>query len=208
MTNLLQIALKYQPQFCQNLSKSRQNLAKFPWIFASNIAFFSIFQNLQVPVKICKKSANVCKNFTDFWKNCKILQNLSKSVKIFADFFCRNLQNLLARRWFSCRFWKVLKKAYLDAKIGVDPAENEPSKVSAPKLSVLRQYTESRLLPAMWRRSQTRRTHSSSIPPLEHRWGLDMKIKYLGGIENLKIKSAIFSFKFLKISLRFQFFLY
>ena len=37
----------------------------------------------------------------------------------------------------------MLKNAYLDAKIGVDPAENEPSKVSAPNLSVLRQYTES-----------------------------------------------------------------
>ena len=40
----------------------------------------------------------------------------------------------------------MLKNAYLDAKIGFDPAENEPSKVSAPNLSVLRQYTESRSL--------------------------------------------------------------
>ena len=30
----------------------------------------------------------------------------------------------------------MLQNAYLDAKIGVDPAENEPSKVSAPVLSV------------------------------------------------------------------------
>ena len=37
----------------------------------------------------------------------------------------------------------MLKNAYLDAKIGVDPAENEPSKVSAPNLSLVRQYTES-----------------------------------------------------------------
>ena len=37
----------------------------------------------------------------------------------------------------------MLQNAYLDAKIGVDPAENEPSKVSAPNLSVVRQYTES-----------------------------------------------------------------
>ena len=29
----------------------------------------------------------------------------------------------------SCRFRKMLKNAYLDAKIGVDTAENEPSKV-------------------------------------------------------------------------------
>ena len=29
----------------------------------------------------------------------------------------------------SCRFRKMLKNAYLDAKIGFDTAENEPSKV-------------------------------------------------------------------------------
>ena len=29
----------------------------------------------------------------------------------------------------SCRSWKTLKNEYLDAKIGVDTAENEPSKV-------------------------------------------------------------------------------
>ena len=38
----------------------------------------------------------------------------------------------------------MLKNVYLDAKIGIDPAENEPSKVSAPNLSLVRQYTESR----------------------------------------------------------------
>ena len=58
-----------------------------------------------------------------FWNFQKFSQTLQNSVK-----FCTILQNLLARRWFSCRAWKMLKNAYLDAKIGVDPAENEPRK--------------------------------------------------------------------------------
>ena len=73
-------------------------------------------------------------------KNCKILQNFAKILhffwnfpqffKIFAKFreILQNFANLLARRWFSCRAWKMLKNAYLDAKIGVDPAENEARK--------------------------------------------------------------------------------
>ena len=48
------------------------------------MAFFSIFQNLQYSARFCKKICKFCKNFADFWKFCKILQNLPKNVKNFA----------------------------------------------------------------------------------------------------------------------------
>ena len=82
-------------------------------IFASKYAFFCIFRDLQENHLLASKFCKI------LWKNCKILQH-------FAIFCCRKLQNLLARRWFSCRSRKMLKDAYLDAKIGVDPAENTP----------------------------------------------------------------------------------
>ena len=58
----------------------------------------------------------------------------------------------------------MLQNAYLDAKIGVDPAENEPSKVSAPNLSVLRQYTESLQEPADLRRERRGLDHAPREP--------------------------------------------
>ena len=101
-------------------------------IFASKYAFCSIFQNLQenhlLASKFCKFLPKICKTLKIcdiFWE---ILHKFQKSAKFWQNFqnFRRNLQNLLARRWFSCRFWKTLKNAYLDAKIGFDTAENEP----------------------------------------------------------------------------------
>ena len=83
-------------------------LAKFSQNCASNIAFFSVFQH----------SAK----FQKFFKN------LSEILQILQS-FCRNLQDLRARKRFSCRSRKTLTNiTYLDAKIGVNPAENEPRK--------------------------------------------------------------------------------
>ena len=77
--------------FCQKPAKSSQ-------FFASNIAFFSIFQNLQDFAKRCKNSANFLessvklKNFAFFeifrkFEISKIFSFLQNSVK-----FCKILQ--------------------------------------------------------------------------------------------------------------------
>ena len=55
----------------------------------------------------------------------------------------------------------------MDAKFGFDPAENEPSKVSAPKLSVLRQYTESPEPASQLREHLARGQIVDSRPPKE-----------------------------------------
>ena len=79
-------------------------------------------QNLLHLVIVMKFS----ENSGDFVKFAKTCQSLCKNLH-FIEIY-RNLLNLLARKRFSCRFWKMLKNAYLDTKIGVDPAENEPRK--------------------------------------------------------------------------------
>ena len=114
-------------KFCQNLSIS----SNFSRIFINFCIQYSIFQHFSKSTRFCKilqkilqnfaKILRISENFAKFSENC---QNFGKNFQ----FFSRNFQNLLARRWFSCRFWKMLKNAYLDAKIGVDPAENEPPK--------------------------------------------------------------------------------
>ena len=83
-------------------------------IFASKYAFFSIFRDLQdlqtfAPLQIQK-------------------------LQIY--YFCENLQKIYkfwvwsgAKVCESCRARKMLKNAYLDAKIGFDTAENEPSEI-------------------------------------------------------------------------------
>ena len=87
--NFVKIFVKFLSIFCQISAKSSQ-------IFASKIAFFSIFQNLQDFTKLCKNSAKFLQTFckllpflSNFQKILKILQN---SVK-----FCLISQNLLAK---------------------------------------------------------------------------------------------------------------
>ena len=131
-------------------------------MFASNITFFRIFQNLQISVKFCKKFCKILQNFCGF---LKILQNFAKFAKKcqnfcnFFQFFSRNFQNLLARRWFSCRFWKMLKNAALDAKIGFDPAENEPRKEWCVVAGRRRSAARS------WKRGTARGSWGSRAPP-------------------------------------------
>ena len=161
---------KILTKFCQNL-KFCQNFVRispiFCKIFINFCIHYSIFQhfsNLHISVKFCQKifnAAKFCKHFADFWKFCKILQNLLKNVNFFFknfQIFSRNLQNLLARRWFSCTFWKMLQNAYLDAKIGFDPAENEPPKewcvLERPRVKPARE--RSRALAAPRRKSAAR----------------------------------------------------
>ena len=76
--------------FCQMLSKFcqefRQILAKFSWFFASNITFFSIFQNLQVSVKFCEKFCKILRISEKFAKFCKICQKCQKFLQFIAIF--------------------------------------------------------------------------------------------------------------------------
>ena len=86
--SLCQKFVKISPNFSQILAKFLQK-------FASNIAFFSIFQNLQDFTKFCKK---FCKSFG------KILQNFAnflKFSKIFSK-FCKILWNFGNFCKFAC----------------------------------------------------------------------------------------------------------
>ena len=62
--------------FCQISAKSSQN-------FASNIAFFSIFQNLQDFTTFCKNSAKILQFFQNF---AFFSESFQKFLKIFAKF--------------------------------------------------------------------------------------------------------------------------
>ena len=63
------------------ISSSKCN--KIFTMFAFNIAFFSIFQNLQDFTKICKKSAKFLQDFSIF---CMFSENFQKILKNFAKF--------------------------------------------------------------------------------------------------------------------------
>ena len=60
----------------------------------------------------------------------RFLQNFGKNAKKFEDVFLKISVSIGAKDWKSCRSRKMLKNEYLVAKIGVDTAENELSKVS------------------------------------------------------------------------------
>ena len=109
-------------------------------IFASKYSFCSVFRDLQDShilhrsqlrkvAKFHQKFTKFCWNFRNFVRFCWILWN---SVKISAKFDGILLRFRVlsgAKVWKSCRFRKTLQNDALDAKIGVDTAENEPSKV-------------------------------------------------------------------------------
>ena len=92
------------------------------------------------------------------WNWCKILQKLLKNRDFCWNFsnnamkkFDKNLRRFWAssgaKVWQSCGVRKTLQNEYLDAKIGVDTAENEPSEVLAEeseKSSVSNFWTKTR----------------------------------------------------------------
>ena len=98
-----------------------------------------------------RRSLQVNRHFAAFFKiykiftilrrsNLKILQNFVKFFMTWKEkisLFFENVEQFSPKIWVpsgakvckSCRSWNMLKKDYLVAKIGVDTAENEPSKV-------------------------------------------------------------------------------
>ena len=87
-------------EFQQNFVKILSNFSKF---FINFCIQYSIFQNLQNSgeknsVKFCKTFCKILRISENFAKFCKIRQKVSKFLQVFALFFFRNLQNLLARR--------------------------------------------------------------------------------------------------------------
>ena len=87
-------------------------------IFASKYAFFSIFRYLQESKPFASLQTQ---NFANFSKSTNILMKF----KILLN-FCVSSGAKVCK---SCSSRKTLKNDYLDAKIGVDTEENEPSKV-------------------------------------------------------------------------------
>ena len=63
--------------FCQILAKSSQN-------FASNIAFFSVFQNLQDFPKFCKKIRKIRRNFAN---SLEVSKSFLQIMHNFAKFY-------------------------------------------------------------------------------------------------------------------------
>ena len=96
-------------------------------IFEISVDFDSFWRKF---VKFQEKSIKICD------KNDEIGRKKAKFCKI-SDKINKKFDENLSIFWIwngakvceSCRSRKMLKNAYLDAKIGFDTAENEPSKV-------------------------------------------------------------------------------
>ena len=74
--------------------------------------------------------ANFCKIIINFIKFHQIFANFAKISAFFDGILLKFRDSSSARMFKSCRSRKTLQKEYLVVKIGVDTAENGPSKVS------------------------------------------------------------------------------
>ena len=81
-------------------------------------------QILQISAKFLHNFVKICKIFRNFRNFAKFLKKSAKVCKILQNFakFCKIC---LREGEFLVDLEKCEKNAYLDAKIGVDPAENE-----------------------------------------------------------------------------------
>ena len=104
-------------KFCQNSSE----IQKFEDLSTFSKLFIEILINFHW--NWCKSRWTLLKN-RDFCRD-----HLSKNMKKFDKNLRRFWVSSGAKVWESCRSRKTLQNKYLDAKIGVDTAENEPSKV-------------------------------------------------------------------------------
>ena len=103
-------------KFCQNSSE----IQKFEDLSTCSKLFSEILKNF---------NWNWCKIRRKLLKNRDFCWNFSKNIKKFDKNLRRFWASSGAKVWQSCRFRKTLQNDALDAKIGVDTAENEPSKV-------------------------------------------------------------------------------
>ena len=104
-------------------ARSRLDRSRFLQPRPHFAAFFEIYK------KIIFSRAHFVKFWQILQKNSEL--NFFKNLKILPKFcqnFAKILQNLLARRVVSCRSRKMQQNEALVAKIGFDPAENEPWK--------------------------------------------------------------------------------
>ena len=104
------------------------------WKFWQNSSEIQIFEDSSTFSKAFVEilgnfHQNRCKIRRKLLKNHDFCKNFSKNVKKFDKNLRRFWVSSGAKVWQSCRSRKTLQNEYLDAKIGVDTAENEPSKV-------------------------------------------------------------------------------
>ena len=113
--------------FATNVLIISANFLRFLW---NSIILTSL---LSKSLKFCETRKKFSENLTKICKICCLPWNSAKiasnSVKNGAKVL-KNPRNLEWCKGKKCRAWKMLKNAALDAKIGVDTAENEPQKVS------------------------------------------------------------------------------
>ena len=114
-------------EFGQKFSQNSGNFVRIHQKFR-NLRICQHFLNYsskfwEILIEICAKFDENC------WKNRDFYINFSKNMKKFDKNLRRFWVSSGAKVWESCRSRKTLQNEYLDAKIGVDTAENEPSKV-------------------------------------------------------------------------------
>ena len=83
----------------------------------------------EIPEKKIIKIGAKFDEIVEKFKNTDFCRNSNKNAKKFDEFLRRFRIWSGAKDCKSCRSRKTLKNEYLLAKIGVDTAENEPSKV-------------------------------------------------------------------------------
>ena len=105
-----------------NLIKENSGFFANCLYFSSNSSIFcKIFAKFrQIFIKIRPKKFNFSFREWNF---------IFHSPKLCADFLVNFWDWSGAKVWQSCRAWKMLQNAYLDAKIGFETEENEPPKV-------------------------------------------------------------------------------
>ena len=104
---------------CRNLKKSRPFLPTFCW----NFEIWAV-QRIAYLLDLAK-----CWKMSIWSQKSALIQRRTSPQKKFDKNLRRFWVSSGAKVWESCRSRKTLQNEYLDAKIGVDTAENEPSKV-------------------------------------------------------------------------------
>ena len=122
LRNLGEIVSEFHEHF-QKMKTFVENCRKLK-ILDIRSMFVKFRQNF---IKISKKNTNFHAFFMKIWMNN--YSTYSKMTKLWR-LFCWNFEIWAVQKYENLVDPRSLKNEYLDAKIGVDTAENEPSKVS------------------------------------------------------------------------------